>query len=337
MSKKSSKNNFTSISSILSIVYLFSLSFLKYYTNDLSITNYSPYYLGNIINIFFVLFLLAGILFFSVREKNYKLLQKRFIIILLLIADSLLVFVFLSAKVFKFDQSTYLFSFQIKKVYTGFFYILSFLIIIYAALYIWGAIFFTEKFHELRTLIRTAFVVMLLLVISVFYVWNVREFQFTKNKKYEIAMIPGAAVWKKNKPSPIFEGRIRKAFEMYQEGKLNKIILTGGSAPGEVSEAEAASIFLTRLGINNNDLIVENKSSTTTEQIKFLKSFTNNENKKILIISDSFHLPRIKQICKFFNVKADAAASDYKLLFAKTIYYRFREAVALLLFWLFAI
>ncbi|MCX7797489.1 MAG: YdcF family protein [Melioribacter sp.] len=340
MAKKSLRNNFLLISLILSILYLIGLSFLKYYTNGLSIKNYSFRYLGNIVNIVFSGLLFIGILVANFKEKNFKPAQKKFIVFLLVIANFLLVLVYLSSEFFVYDQSSYLFSFQIKKVYTGFFYILSFLIIIYVVLYIWGAIFFIEKLHELRTIVRTIFVVMLLIIVSIFYVWDVKKYSYKRDDfvQYEIAMIPGAAVWSKNKPSPIFEGRIRKAFEMYQEKRLKRIIVTGGNAPGEVSEAEAAFILLTRLGVPNKDLIVENKSSTTTEQIKYLKSLEDSlANKKILIVSDSFHLPRIMQICKFFHVKAEAIASDYKLLFSKTLYYRFREAIALLLFWLFAI
>ena len=154
-------------------------------------------------------------------------------------------------------------------------------------------------------------------------------------KEYDYGCIPGAAVWKKNKPSPIFEARIRKALELYRKNYYKKIILTGGNAPGEISEAEAAQKYLVNLGVNKKDIILEKETSTTSEQIKYLKKYFSN--KKILIVSDGFHLSRITQIAKFFNLKVEGVSSDYTMTLEKAIYYRTRETVALLMFWLFAI
>jgi len=341
LSKKNNSTNFFNITIILTIVQLASLSFLKYYLNDVSILSYRIDYIGNILNITFSFILLLGVVVLKIKQKNFNSARHKFLVTLLLLSIILLILVFLSVKVFTYDENAYLFSFQIKKVYTGFFFILSEVIILYSINYVWGLIFAFDKLYELRTLIRTSFMIILLLIFSTFYVWNVKRFNenIKPDEHYDYAMIPGAAVWKKEKPSPIFEGRIRKAFELYQEKKIDKIILTGSNAPGEISEAEAAFKLLLRLGVNDNDMIIEKKTSTTTEQIKFMKDFGKNLGKEniMLIISDSFHLPRILEISKFFCLSTNAIASDYKLSFSKTVFYRLRESVALLLFWLFAI
>lgn len=292
-------------------------------------------------NISFAFLLLIGLIVLKIQKNRLDGIRQKFLMSLLVLSVLLLFLVFLSVKVFTYDANTYLFSFQVKKVYTGFFFILSQVIQIYSIIYVWGIIFSIEKFYELRTALRTVFSILLLIIFAMFFVWDVKEFKEKKlaDDKYEIGLIPGAAVWSKEKPSPIFEGRIRKAFELYHDGKIKNIILTGANAPGEISESEAAFRYLTNLGANPNDLIVEKETSTTTEQIKYIKFNENIQNdfSHILIISDSFHLPRIMQICKFLGVDVSAVASDYKLSFAKTIFYRTRESVALLLFWIFAI
>ncbi|MEG8947111.1 YdcF family protein [Rosettibacter firmus] len=291
-------------------------------------------------NIIFASLLLLGLVTLKIKNENISVARKNFIIFLLIVAIILLVLVFLSVKYFKYDNNAYLFGFEIKKVYTGLFFILSELLVLYLIVYIWGLIFLFDKLHELRTLYRTVFFVLIIITFSIFYVWNLKEYREKKfiTERYDYALIPGAAVWKKEKPSPIFEARIRKAFELYQEKKISKIILTGSNAPGELSEAETAFKYLVRLGVKVDDMIIENKTSTTTEQVRYLKSISNQlDNKKILIISDSFHLPRLMEMCKFFDLEASAIASNYRLSFSKTVYYRLRESIALLLFWLFAI
>ena len=115
--------------------------------------------------------------------------------------------------------------------------------------------------------------------------------------------------------------------------------MTGGNAPGEITEAEAAYKYLINLRVNPKNIVIENETSTTTEQVKFIKSsrLSNDDENKILVISDGFHLTRVLQICKFFKVPAMGVSSDYSLSFEKTIFYRTREGIALLLFWFFAI
>lgn len=285
--------------------------------------------------------MLLGLFVLKYGKRQLNNIRQKFLIILLSISILLLFGVFLSVKVFEFNPNDYLFSFQLKKIYPGFFFILSQLILLYSIVYVWGIILVFDKLHELRTILRTIFSIIVLIIFAMFFVWNVKEYSEKKlnNKKYENGLIPGAAVWSKDKPSPIFEGRIRKALELYRDGSIKNIILTGGNAPGEISESEAAFRYLTNLGVNPNDLIIEKETSTTTEQIKFIKfsDRIKNHQSYILIISDSFHLPRIMQICKFFGVNAVSVSSDYKLSFTKTIFYRTRESIALLLFWIFAI
>jgi vancomycin permeability regulator SanA len=237
--------------------------------------------------------------------------------------------------------SGYLFGFPVKKVYVGFLFVLGELIQIYSMVYLWGLVFSLESLFEIRSLVRMTAAVIILMIFSLLYVWNVRAYEEEKlpNDSYEYSCIPGAAVWGKGKPSPIFEGRIRKALDLYRKNRIKKIILTGGHAPGEISESEAAYKYLANLDVPKNIMILETESSTTTDQIKFLRDqyYLPAQSNPILMISDGFHLSRVIQMSKFFRVNTQGVASGHSLSLSKTIFYRARESVALLLFWFFAI
>ena len=327
--------------SSLVIVNLAVLLYLKYYLNNLSIKEFKLDYFGNLLNLMIALLIISGIIIHFIIKKS---IDKRRLMFLLtsqfLIAFSFGL-IFLLAKFNLTNHGGYLFNFPLKKVYTGFLFILGALLQLYSLLYIWGLIFGSENLFEIRTLIRMIAVVFLLLIFSLFYVWNVRAYDEKEivSSVFEYGCVPGAAVWSRGKPSPIFEGRIRKAFELYKKGWIKQIILTGGNAPGEISESEAAYKYLRNLDVPKKNLRLETQSSTTTLQIKFLyREYSNLQNHKpILIISDGFHLTRIIQIAKFFNLDVVGVSSDYSMAFDKTIFYRAREGVALLLFWFFAI
>lgn len=329
------------ISALFNITYLLSLSFLKYELNSVSINNYNPYYVGNILNIIITLGVVVGFIVLVFKKSQLDNSRVNFLLVLSILAPLCLLIIYVLSELVGFDPNAYLFSFPVKKVYTGFLFISSVFIQLYILIYVWGVILGFEKLFELRTLFRTISAILILLIFSLFVVWNVKKYTVENlhYKKYEYALIPGAAVWSKAKPSPIFEGRIRKAYELYRQGVIEKIIVSGSNAPGEITEAEAASKFLTNLGVDKKDLVIDNETSTTNEQIKFLRlnGGVSKSPTPVVIVSDNFHLTRILQICSFFEAEAEGISSGHTLTIEKTLFYRTRESVALLLFWFFAI
>ncbi|MBK8945944.1 MAG: YdcF family protein [Ignavibacteriae bacterium] len=189
--------------------------------------------------------------------------------------------------------------------------------------------------------VAVGLIIIILLGFSFIYTFFTDEFHNSnKNAKYDYGIILGAAVWSKNKPSPIFSGRIEKGAELFKKGIIRKIQLTGGNAPGELSEAKAAANYLsTNHNIPKPNILIEEKTSTTNEQIRFIKNIVMNEKKseKFIIISDQFHLKRVEEMIDFYNLNADVISSNYKLNMQKSFYYRFRDCISLVMFWFFAI
>jgi vancomycin permeability regulator SanA len=263
-----------------------------------------------------------------------------FLNILQICSGVFLVLVFLMIKFNFLESQAYFFNMSANKIYAGILSIASEFLQIYSLLYIWGSQTKSDNLFEVRTFIRTIFAILLLMVFSILFVWNIGSFSETKvdNLRFTYGCVPGAAIWHKDKPTPVFEARILKAYELYQKNVIKKIILTGGHAPGDLSESEAAAKYLKKLGVPDNAIIIETKTSTTIEQMKFLKKTMATVKKpdSVLVISDEFHLSRILQITKFFRMNVMCVSSDYVISTDKNIYYRARESVALILFWLFA-
>lgn len=95
-----------------------------------------------------------------------------------------------------------------------------------------------------------------------------------------------------------------KISELYENGFVSKILLTGGinKKTGD-NEAEEMSKYLIKIGINKNDLILENKSINSLENVLFSKKkiekcvgFDNI--KKIILITKHYHSRRIAMTMK---------------------------------------
>ena len=313
--------------------------YLKIFNSELSLSEINFLVLGNIVCS--ILFLLAAVSpFFLFFKENFQRKIRQLLKIssfeILFLAVSLLI----SFKVIIVKEN-YIFFYSTKKILIAFFLSLFLYLIICKISF---CFFATKNFLVKTRTINLYAALFFPFSFFFFFLYTLqrldaaKEYYSFRKKPADICVVLGAAVWKKDKPSPILYGRIIKAKEFYLNGFAKKILLTGANAPGELSEAKTAYNTLLRLGIPSKAMIYEEKTRSTSEQILLLKKLIeNNSNIRIAIISDSFHLARIRDIINYYSFEADLLASDYVLQWNKWIYYRARESVALFLFHFFGI
>jgi len=109
----------------------------------------------------------------------------------------------------------------------------------------------------------------------------------------DAAIVLGAAVWG-NDVSPVFKERINHALELRRSGKVRKIIFTGGQGNrDEPTESSAARQYAIQQGISPADILVEESSHTTYENLVFARELAFARGlKRVLIVSDPLHMRR---------------------------------------------
>ena len=109
----------------------------------------------------------------------------------------------------------------------------------------------------------------------------------------DAAIVLGAAVWG-NQVSPVFKERINHAINLYRQGRIRKLIFTGGQGNrNEPTEAAAARNYALQNGVPLSDVLIEQQSHTTYENMVYAKRLADqNGLKKILIVSDPLHMKR---------------------------------------------
>lgn len=118
------------------------------------------------------------------------------------------------------------------------------------------------------------------------------------NKKPDYVMILGAGIQGKNMLL-IQRQRTDTALEFIKKNPDIKIIASGGQGPGEdISEAEAIREYLVKHGVKNENIIKEEKSRSTIENMKYTKAILKNidgrNNLKVAIVTSNFHMFRAK-------------------------------------------
>jgi uncharacterized SAM-binding protein YcdF (DUF218 family) len=200
----------------------------------------------------------------------------------------------------------------------------------------------SKKVHILNNFGYVLVISVLFTVYSFYKVYNYvddsSKYESGK-KKADAGVILGAAVWGGNRPSPVLRERINKGFEIYEKKYVDKLILTGGGSPNELTEAEVSKNELIKYGIDPRKLIIESKSNSTNEQILFVrdKYYKRFGYKTIIIVSDNFHLFRSSEMCGFNSINADTFSSDTPLSPESNFNFCLKETLAVILFWFFGL
>lgn len=89
--------------------------------------------------------------------------------------------------------------------------------------------------------------------------------------------------------------RLNIGLKLYQEGRIQKILLSGGMANKGFCESDLMQDFLISKGVRLGDIIIDNKSKNTKENVdNSLEIIKNNNYKRLIIISQYYHISRIK-------------------------------------------
>jgi len=137
--------------------------------------------------------------------------------------------------------------------------------------------------------------------------WRIYSFGNTSsNSRADAAVVLGAAVWTAD-VSPVFRERINHAINLYRRGQVRKVIFTGGQGnPGEPTESAAARDYALQSGIPASDILIEEKSHTTYENILYAKQLADTHGiKKVLIVSDPLHMKRAMAMATDVGLTAD--------------------------------
>lgn len=123
--------------------------------------------------------------------------------------------------------------------------------------------------------------------------------------------------------------RLDAAYDYLIEHPDALVVCTGGQGPGEdITEALAMKQYLVQAGIEEDRILMEDKSTTTYENLKFALDIIGNKEAKIAVVTNNFHVYRAIYLAEhvgFKNVQGIAGKSDNRLL----LNYMVREGLAL--------
>ena len=160
------------------------------------------------------------------------------------------------------------------------------------------------------------------LIIATLYC-NIKAAKHVPKFDKDYVIILGCMINKDGSLTPLLKSRVDKALEFakLQKEKTGKDIIflpSGGKGENEViAEADAINNYLIEKGINKKKIIVENKSTSTIENMKYSNSIIikNNKHAKISFSTTNYHVFRSGVIANNCGIECEGMGSKTKWYF----------------------
>ena len=134
-----------------------------------------------------------------------------------------------------------------------------------------------------------------------------------RKKDFDFVIIHGAGLLDGDRVSKLLQDRLDKAIEVYKADPTPpKLIPSGGKGSDEsISEAEAMTRYLVSRGIPEEDILPEDQSTTTLENLQFSKKILDSyEGRKYTaLVSSNYHVYRALRYCREIGLKCTGIGS----------------------------
>jgi len=173
--------------------------------------------------------------------------------------------------------------------------------------------------------------IILLIVLAInFYVKITTKNQIIANdvnnklENIDCIIVLGAGIWG-DKPSPMLEDRLLQAVELYNNKVAPKIIMSGDHGRIEYDEVNIMKNFAIEKGVPSEDIFMDHAGFSTYESIYRAKEVF--ETKKVVIVTQKYHLYRALYIANQLRIEAYGVNSDPRNYVGET-YRELREILA---------
>lgn len=155
---------------------------------------------------------------------------------------------------------------------------------------------------------------------------NILSLDEAKDLGADCIIVLGAGVRNDNTPTKMLEDRIIIGDRLYNENAANKIIMSGDHGRKEYDEVNVMKKYAIDEGIPSEDIFMDHAGFETYDTMYRAKEIFGV--KKVVIVTQKYHLYRALYIAKSLGLEAYGVSSDLRYYSKKMVYWKFREYIA---------
>lgn len=132
-----------------------------------------------------------------------------------------------------------------------------------------------------------------------------------KLEDVDCIIVLGCFVKEDGTPGNILADRLKTGVELYKNGVAPKIIMSGDHSSDEYNEVASMKNFAVDAGVPSKDVFMDHAGFSTYETMYRAKEVFGA--KKVVIVTQEYHLYRSVYIARKLGMEAYGVASDFKL------------------------
>lgn len=161
------------------------------------------------------------------------------------------------------------------------------------------------------------FYVSLVFLAFMFYTWLIRVIPHRKH--YDYVVVLGAGLLDGDRVGKLLADRLDKGAAVYRNNLPGcTMVCSGGQGPDEtVSEAEAMKGHLVSRGIPEEDILLEDRSTTTMENLNFSQVLIGSRDggKEVAVVTSDYHVLRPMIYSRKIGLKVDGIGAHTALYY----------------------
>jgi SanA protein len=141
----------------------------------------------------------------------------------------------------------------------------------------------------------------------------------------QVAIVFGAGLQRDGRPTTVLQDRIATAAELYNSGKIEKILMSGDNRFIDYNEPGAMKAYAVELGIPEEDIILDYAGRRTYDTCYRAKEIF--QLSSAILVTQKFHLPRALYTCNNLGMNAMGVSADRRD-YRDSGYWSVREFIA---------
>jgi len=141
------------------------------------------------------------------------------------------------------------------------------------------------------------------------------------------AIVFGAGLWRDGSPTPVLRDRVITAANLYLDGKVEKILMSGDNSVVEYNEPFAMRDLALSLGVPEDDIVLDyagRRTYDTCYRAKTIFGLT-----EAILVTQSFHITRAIYTCNQLGLASLGVSAENQVYRRNSlIYWNLRESLA---------
>lgn len=137
-----------------------------------------------------------------------------------------------------------------------------------------------------------------------------RQFQVEQAPSAPVAIVFGAGLTRDGQPTPVLRDRVATAVELYFDGKVQKILMSGDNRFVDYNEPGAMKRYALSLGVPEADIVLDYAGRRTYDTCYRARHIFGV--REAILVTQRFHLPRAIFTCNGLGVDSVGVIADQR-------------------------